>query len=83
MKQTRRSSLIESLLNIAIGLVVGFCSQLVVFPFLGMDVAITTNMQISLYFTMISLARSYVIRRWFNERLHRTATALSEGRIKL
>ncbi len=65
--QTKLQSALEAVLNVAVGMGVAFCSQLVVFPLVGIpEQEISTHMMITAYFTAISLARSYVIRRWFN-----------------
>ena len=77
MEQTRLGSFYESLMNIAIGAIVALVSQLVVFPIFGINVSLSTNLGIMAWFTGISVVRSYVIRRWFNDRLHRTALALA------
>lgn len=64
--QTKRESLIESVTNVAIGYVVAVLSQIVVFPLFGIVVAFTDNLLIGVYFTAISICRSYCVRRWFN-----------------
>lgn len=79
MKQTKRGSLLESLMNIAIGYVVALLSQIVMFPMFNINVPLSTNIWIGIWFTVISLIRSYVIRRWFNKRLHAAAMALING----
>lgn len=81
MQQTKLGSLIEALMNILIGYGVALISQIIVFPMVGIHVPISTNLLIGFWFTLISLLRSYVIRRWFNARLHRAAMVLS-GNIK-
>lgn len=68
--QTRIESLIESLANIFIGYGIAFISQIVIFPMFGIDVPISTNLWIGAWFTIVSLIRSYIMRRWFNARLH-------------
>jgi hypothetical protein len=77
MNQTRIGSLIESLMNIAIGYGVALLSQLAVFPMFGIHVSLSTNLWIGAWFTVISLIRSYIIRRWFNKRLHSAALAMA------
>lgn len=77
MQQTRLGSLIESLMNIAIGYVIALLSQLAIFPIFDIHVPLSTNLWIGAWFTGISLVRSYVIRRWFNARLHRAAQAMA------
>ena len=77
MQQTRLGSLIESGMNIAIGYVVALASQLLIFPLFDIHIPLSDNMLIGAWFTVISLARSYVIRRWFNAKLHRAALAMA------
>jgi hypothetical protein len=67
MSQTRTHSLIESATNIAIGYSVALASQLAIFPLYGIHIPLSDNLAIGAWFTVISLARSYVIRRWFNK----------------
>jgi len=70
VNQTRLESLIEATVNTAIGFFVALVSQVVVFPLFGIHVPLSTNLGIGAWFTLISVVRSYVIRRWFNARLH-------------
>lgn len=79
MQQTRLQSLIESLLNIAIGYGVALISQIAIFPMFGIHVSISTNLLIGGWFTGVSLVRSYIIRRWFNARLHAAAQAMARA----
>jgi hypothetical protein len=79
MIQTRIGSLIESLMNILIGYGVALLSQIGIFPMFGIHVPIGTNLWIGAWFTLISLVRSYIIRRWFNARLHEAAMAMARS----
>ena len=65
--QTKNQSLIESLVNILIGYFTALFSQLLIFPLFAISIPIQDNLLIGLYFTLISLARSYLIRRYFNK----------------
>ena len=67
--QTRLQSLIEAWANVAIGYFVALAAQLIVFPLYDIDVSMSQNIQIGLIFTAVSIARSYVLRRFFN-RVH-------------
>ena len=67
--QTKKQSLLESLTNVLIGYSTAFVSQLLIFPLFSIDVTIGDNLLIGLYFTLISLVRSYVVRRYFNKKL--------------
>ena len=64
--QTRKMSALESLTNIAIGLTVGFLSNIIVLPLFGYGVTLSDGAAISVVFTIISFARSYCLRRLFN-----------------
>lgn len=66
MSQTKKHSLIESLANVAIGYGVALASQLLIFPQYGVNLPLSDNIAIGLWFTVISIARSYVLRRTFN-----------------
>ncbi len=63
--QSRVMSMFESVANVAVGLGVAFAAQLIVFPWFGILVPVQTNLAISAVFTVISLARSYALRRLF------------------
>jgi hypothetical protein len=66
MSQSKFTNLIESATNILIGYWCAVLTQLIVFPVMGINVSFKKNMMIGLVFTLISLLRSYVIRRIFN-----------------
>ena len=64
--QTKFQSFLESALNIFVGYIVAILSQLIIFPWFGIHLPIHENLLMGLFFTVISLIRSYFIRRWFN-----------------
>jgi hypothetical protein len=81
MTQSKASSLVESVINVIIGYGVAIASQIAVFPMFGIQVALSTNFAIGAWFTVISLARSYVIRRWFNNMARNAASKITgEGK---
>ena len=69
MNQSRIASLAESVMNVLIGYGVALASQLVIFPMFGIHLPLSDNLAIGAWFTLISLVRSYVVRRFFNHRL--------------
>ncbi|WP_396957685.1 hypothetical protein [Nitrosomonas sp.] len=79
LDQTKLGSLIEAGMNIMIGYGVALLSQLALFPAFDIHVSLSTNLWIGLWFTAISLVRSYIIRRWFNARLRAAAQAMAGG----
>lgn len=80
MNQTRLSSLIEAGLNVLIGFWISFVANLVILPAAGFTaLTLETNLYIGLAYTVVSVVRSYIIRRWFNARLHAAAMRLAGG----
>jgi hypothetical protein len=75
--QTRLSSLIEAVINVAIGFVVSLVLTALVLPAYGHAVTWSENLQITGIFTISSILRSYAVRRWFNARIHAAARALA------
>lgn len=67
--QTKLQSLIESFINILIGYMTAISSQFLIFPLFDIYISIQDNLLIGLYFTIISLIRSYIIRRYFNKKV--------------
>lgn len=66
MSQTKLGSFVEAWANIAVGFSINFCANLIVLPWFGFNVTPHAAFGIGIVFTVISLVRSYVLRRWFN-----------------
>lgn len=64
--QTKLGSFVESWANIAIGFTINYFANLAILPLFGLMVTASDAFGIGVIFTVISLVRSYVIRRWFN-----------------
>lgn len=64
--QTRLESLIEAAINVALGYMVALGAQLVVFPLFSIHIPMSSNIAIGIIFTLVSLVRSYALRRFFN-----------------
>ena len=64
--QSRLMSAVETATNIAVGLVVSFIAQLVIFDVYDISVTVSQNVEITLFFTLVSIVRSYALRRFFN-----------------
>lgn len=78
MNQTRIGSLIEAWANVAIGFLINFCANLLILPLIGFHISVGQNLFIGVLYTVISVARSYCIRRWFNSRLHSAAQRIAQ-----
>ena len=78
MKQSRLMSLVESLVNVLVGYGVAVATQMAVFPLFGLAVTVTENLLIGLIFTVVSIVRSYALRRGFEAlRVRQSARASS------
>ena len=71
--QSRWMSLLEAITNISVGYGVAVLTQVLVFPLFGLSVSLGENLGIGAVFTVISLVRSFVLRRAFNALLVRSA----------
>jgi hypothetical protein len=78
MQQTKLGSLIEAFINIVIGFGINFTANMTIFPLFGWSISVEQNIALGACYTVISLVRSYVIRRWFNARLHAVSLALAK-----
>lgn len=65
MKQTRRASLLESLLNTAVGFGISLATQEVIFWALSIHTHFATDVGITCIFTVVSIIRSFSLRRLF------------------
>lgn len=64
--QPNGMSLTESVINVLIGLAINITAQHFVFPLFGINIGWGTNLTIAGIFTVISIARSFTLRRVFN-----------------
>lgn len=71
MSQSKRHSAFEAVANVAIGYGVSVASNAVILPAFGFAVTLADNLLIGLWFTAISIVRSYALRRLFNRLTHR------------
>ena len=64
--QSRRHSAAEAVANIAIGYAVSLVAQILIFPLFGIYTSLGENVLIGATFTVVSLVRSYALRRMFD-----------------
>lgn len=67
MKQTKRKSLIESVVQTIIGLGTSILIQIVLYPIMGIPVTFSQNLIITLVFFTVSIVRGYFVRRIFEK----------------
>lgn len=66
MSQSRKHSAAEAVVNVLVGYWVAVATQFAVFPMFGLPVTLESNLLIGAIFTVVSLVRSYALRRLFN-----------------
>lgn len=65
MKQSRLMSLVESVANVIVGYGVAVVTQILIFPVFGLQTTLGQNLAMGGVFTIVSLARSFLLRRLF------------------
>jgi len=55
----------EAVANVVVGYAVAVMAQMLVFPLFGLATTTAQNLAIGLIFTLVSLVRSYALRRAF------------------
>ena len=58
-------SLVEAIANVAVGYGVAVVTQILLFPFFGLHTTLGQNLAMGGIFTIVSLARSFLLRRFF------------------
>jgi hypothetical protein len=64
--QSKKMSFIESVVNVAIGYVIAVASQYAIFPIFGVYIPLHEHLIMGGLFTVVSVIRSYYVRRLFN-----------------
>lgn len=64
--QTKIQSLIEALYNTTIAFFISWVAALIFYPMYGFNVTMITAFELTGIFTIISIVRGYIIRRFFN-----------------
>ena len=72
-RQTRAVSLVEAVTNVAVGYALALLAQRILFPLFSIRTTLAEDSAIAAAFTLLSLARSYLLRRLFE----RIATPVS------
>ena len=66
--QTKRQSLIETLTSVFVGWLIGVILNLTILPLFDYNITVVDSLWVSLIFTVVSVIRGYIIRRWFNSK---------------
>lgn len=66
--QTKLNSMLESISNVAIGLLTTLIFSPIIYHIVGMTYTYSQLGIVTVLFTIISIVRSYIIRRFFNKK---------------
>lgn len=65
--QSRRHSLFESISNVIVGFGISTGANWIVLPWFGYNVSVRDSAGIGLVLTVVSVVRSYILRRIYNQ----------------
>ena len=65
MNQSKTMSMVESVVNVLVGFAINLVAQVLVFPLFGFYITLSENLMVGAIFTVISLVRSFTLRRVF------------------
>lgn len=65
MTQSRLMSLVEAIANVIVGYGVAVITQILIFPMFGLHTTLAQNLKMGAIFTIVSIARSFALRRVF------------------
>lgn len=66
MGQTKTHSILEVIMSTIIGFIVAVVSQYFIFPAYGIHVPLSAHIGMGGFFTIVSIIRGYLIRRFWN-----------------
>lgn len=64
--QTKLQSLYEANISTLIGFIVSYVLSYTVLPLYGVEQSHAVSFEITMIYTVASLLRGYLVRRWFN-----------------
>jgi len=65
--QSRKDSIIESLVDVGIGFVISIIATFIINKIHGIEIPVWKNFTMTICFTIVSLVRKYFVRRYFNK----------------
>ncbi len=66
MSQSKKGSMIEAVIGSVIAFTISMLAQAVIYPLYGVYFTFLENFSLTMIFTVISIIRSYFVRRMFN-----------------
>lgn len=69
--QSKKMSLTETMTNSFVGFFINQTAQILIFPVVGIHVPYSVNFELAIFFTFVSVARGFCLRRYFQWRQRR------------
>lgn len=63
--QNKKQSLLEAIINSVIAFFLNLIINYLILPFVGIEISISQNIELSIVFVLLSVIRNYVVRRFF------------------
>ena len=76
--QSKLDSFIEAWLNVLIGFGISVLANFVIFPLVGIGASTTQIITVGIFMTLVSVARSYFVRRFANKYLSQVRAKIVE-----
>ncbi len=67
MTQSKKNSFIEACVNTAIGFIITLACSFFIYPLCGVNISVSSMSGVTACFTIVSIVRQYIIRRYFNK----------------
>ena len=68
LMQSKKDSFIETLTSVFVGWLIGVILNMLVLPLFDYNITVIDSLWVSLIFTVVSVIRGYIIRRFFNSK---------------
>jgi hypothetical protein len=75
MIQSKKHSAFESIANVVVGYLVSFAANMTILPLFGFTLSVSDGAWIGVFYTIVSLFRSYILRRIFNRLTSHSGTS--------
>ena len=66
--QSKKESFIETLASVFVGWIIGVILNMLVLPLFDYNITVIDSLWVSLIFTVVSVIRGYITRRFFNSK---------------
>jgi len=79
--QSKKHSFLEAVTNTFVGFIISLVASFAIFPAVGIHTTPLQNLTVTIFYTIISIIRGYVLRRWFNKKTDQPKANMVDGPI--